>query len=91
MQHLQKKLEKEINIQFNTRKQSLLKVMYMFIANEGTLADKSSFSLYGTNAFHAIREEACAVAMGNVLHKKLRDVQVPSGVLNIHQTARLLL
>ena len=75
-------LEKEINIQFNTRKQSLLKVMYMFIANEGTLADKSSFSLYGTNAFHAIWEEACAVAMGNVLHKKLRDIQVPSGVLS---------
>ena len=75
-------LEKEINIQFNTRKQSLLKVMYMFIANEGTVADKSNFSLYGTNAFHAIWEEVCAVAMGNVLHKKLRDIQVPSGVLS---------
>ena len=81
-------LEKEINIQFNTRKQSLLKVMYMFIANEGTLADKSNFSLYGTNAFHAIWEEACAVAMGNILHKKLRDIKVPSGVLSEYYRKR---
>ena len=75
-------LEKEISIQYNTRKQSLLKVMYMFIANEGTLADKSNFSLYGTNAFHAVWEEACAIAMGNVLHKKLREIKLPSGALS---------
>lgn len=81
-------LEKEINIQFNTRKQSLLKVMYMFIANDGTLADKSNFSLYGTNAFHAVWEEACAVAMGNVLHKKLREIKLPSGVLSSYYQSK---
>ena len=75
-------LEKEINIQFNTRKQSLLKVIYMFISNEGTLAEKSNFSLYGTNAFHAVWEDACAVAMGDVLHKKLKDIKLPSGGLS---------
>ena len=52
------------------------------------LADKSNFSLYGTNAFHAVWEEACAVAMGNILHKKLRDIKVPSGVLSEYYRKR---
>ena len=67
-------LDKEMNVEFNTRKLSLLKTMSLFIENDGTLLDKSSFNLYGTNAFHVVWEKVCAAIMGNKLDKKLKSV-----------------
>ncbi len=86
--YILKRLEQEMSVQFHTRKQSLLQVMYLMIANEGTLVDHSSFSLYGTNAYHYVWQEVCAVAMGNVLHKKLCDLSLPSGTLRAQYRRR---
>ena len=45
------RIEKELNIQFNTRKQILLKTMYAYIDKKGTLAEVDSLSMFGTNSF----------------------------------------
>lgn len=71
------KILKELNIQFNTRKQLLLKTMYSYISSESDLGNNSDFSLYGTNSFHVIWENVCAEVFDNMLNKKLSQLSLP--------------
>ena len=71
------KILKELNVQFNTRKQLLLKTMYAYIASESDLGTNSDFSLYGTNSFHVIWENVCAEVFNNMLNKKLNELNLP--------------
>ena len=71
------KILKELNVQFNTRKQLLLKTMYAYIASESDLGTNSDFSLYGTNSFHVIWENVCAEVFNNMLNKKLSELSLP--------------
>jgi hypothetical protein len=71
------KILKELNVQFNTRKQLLLKTMYAYIASESELGVNSDFSLYGTNSFHVIWENLCAEVFNNMLNKKLSELSLP--------------
>ena len=50
------RIAKELNVQFNTRKQLLLKTLYAYIANSSTLDDLDSFSMFGTNSFNLVWE-----------------------------------
>lgn len=71
------KILKELNVQFNTRKQLLLKTMYAYISCESELGVNSDFSLYGTNSFHVIWENLCAEVFNNMLNKKLSELSLP--------------
>ena len=51
------RLENEMNIQFNTRKNNLLKMMYAYIANKGTLNELEHLSMYGTKSFNLVWEK----------------------------------
>ncbi|URZ02087.1 LlaJI family restriction endonuclease [Clostridium felsineum] len=78
------RLEKEMNVQFNTRKQMVLKTMEALIGNKGTLDDVDSFSMFGTNSFNLVWEKVCAEVMDNQLHTPinalgLEDVRIPDG------------
>ncbi|OAZ17110.1 hypothetical protein V425_04240, partial [Lactococcus lactis RTB018] len=42
--YILERINKELSVQFNTRKQLLLKTMYAYIFNQGILADEDSFS-----------------------------------------------
>ncbi|MDY0280940.1 MAG: LlaJI family restriction endonuclease [Salinivirgaceae bacterium] len=70
------RIQNELNIQFNTRKQLLLKTIYAYIAHSGGLADIDCFTMFGTNSFNLIWEEVCS----NVLDNQL---QTPIGALPI--------
>ncbi len=70
-------LEKEMSVQFNTRKLDLLKVMHMFIADQGTLLDNSTFSLYGTNSYHVVWETVCKDIFEDKLNTKLKALGLP--------------
>lgn len=67
-------LERELQTQFVTRKQILLKTLYTYIANEKTEREDRSFSLYGTNSFHLVWEKVCAENFGNMLHDTLSEL-----------------
>ena len=55
------RIQKELNIQFNTRRQILLKTLYAYIAQNRKLFDENDgISMFGTNAFHAVWENVCA-------------------------------
>lgn len=63
---------KELNLQFNTRRQILLKTLYAYIAQNRKLLDENDgISMYGTTAFHAVWEKACAEVFDNKLQTSL--------------------
>ena len=71
------RLEKELNTQFNTRKQLLLKTIYAYIAQSGSLYDTDCLSLWGTNNFNLVWEGICADIMDNQLDVRLGVLQLP--------------
>ena len=70
------RIENELNTQFNTRKQLVLKTMYAYIDRRGSLYDAECLSLFGTNSFNLVWEKICADIMDNQL-------DVPLGILKL--------
>jgi hypothetical protein len=68
---------KELNVQFNTRKQLLLKTLYAYIANSSALDDLDCFSMFGTNSFNLVWEKVCSEVMDNQLQKQIGHLQLP--------------
>ena len=72
----------ELNVQYNTRKQNLLKTLYTYIANGGVQSQKTGFSMFGTNSFHVVWEKVCAEIFDNQLDILVGRVPLPQeGVL----------
>lgn len=71
------RITKELNVQFNTRKQLLLKTLYAYIANSNTLNDLDCFSMFGTNSFNLVWEKVCAEVLDNQLQKSIGGLQLP--------------
>lgn len=71
------RIENEMNLQFNTRKQLVLKTLYAYIAHSGSLNDIDAMSMFGTNSFHLIWERACADIMDNHLNTPLGQLPMP--------------
>ena len=71
------RIEKELNTQFNTRKQLLLKTIYAYIAHSGSLYDMECLSLFGTNSFNLVWEGVCADIMDNQLRVRLYALKLP--------------
>ena len=72
------RIEKELNTQFNTRKQLLLKTIYSYIAHSGSLYDTDCLSLFGTNSFNLVWEGICADIMDNQLEVRLGTLKLPT-------------
>jgi hypothetical protein len=72
------RISKELSVQFNTRKQILLKTMYAYLAMERNVEVlDDSISLFGTNAFNMIWEKVCGEAFSNMLQIQLKDLPLP--------------
>lgn len=71
------RIERELNTQFNTRKQLLLKAMYTYINQNGHLYDLESFSMFGTNNFNIVWEKVCADVFDNKLNISLANIELP--------------
>lgn len=71
------RIENELNIQFNTRKQLVLKTLYAYIAHSGNLYDTDALSMVGTNSFNLVWENVCADIMDNQLNVALGSLQLP--------------
>ena len=76
--YIKYRLEREIQTQFITRKQTLLKTIYTYISHEKANQANINFSLYGTNSFNLVWQKVCAENFGSVLDKKLWEL--PLGV-----------
>lgn len=71
------RIEKELNIQFNTRKQLVLKTIYAYISHKGNLYDTDGLSLFGTNTFSLVWERICADILDNKLESSLGSLHLP--------------
>lgn len=71
------RIERELNTQFNTRKQLVLKTMYAYIGHGGSLYDIDSLSLFGTNSFHVVWEDVCQDILEDMLQKRLGEIKLP--------------
>ncbi len=70
------RLEKELNTQFNTRKQLVLKTLYAYIDHKGSLYDAEGLSLFGTNSFSLVWEKVCAEVFDNKLKVPLKQLKM---------------
>ena len=76
-EYVMERIAKELNVQFNTRKQLLLKTLYAYIANSSALDDLDCFSMFGTNSFNLVWEKVCAEVMDNQLQKPIGGLRLP--------------
>lgn len=72
------RIEKELNIQFNTRKQLVLKTLYTYIDRNGNLSDIDCFSMFGTNSFNLVWEDVCKVILDNKLDMPIGTIKFPA-------------
>ncbi|MCC8013667.1 MAG: LlaJI family restriction endonuclease, partial [Eubacterium sp.] len=70
------RIEQELNIQFNTHKQLVLKTLYAYLSNGKTLSDVDTFSLFGTNSFNLVWQDVCEEVLDNKLHTRLQDLPI---------------
>ena len=70
------KLEKELNIEFNSHKRKLLKSMHAFISHENSFSNQNFITLYGTSTYHVIWEEICSFIFSNKLYKPLNELRL---------------
>lgn len=75
--YILERLEKELSTQFNTRKQLILKTIYTYVYENGTLYDEDCFSSFGTNKFNLVWEKICAETMDNQLDVELKNLKLP--------------
>ena len=68
------KLEKELYVEFNTRKQKLLKSMHTFLERKNSFSNENYLTLYGTSTYHVIWEEMCKKVFGDKLNKTLKEL-----------------
>lgn len=71
------RIENELSIQFNTRKQLVLKAIHTYINHSGNLLDIDCLSMFGTNMFNLVWEGVCAEIMDNQLDKALGKLELP--------------
>lgn len=82
------RIVKELNVQFNTRKQLLLKTLYAYIANSSALDDLDCFSMFGTNSFNLVWERVCAEIMGDQLQKPIGGLRLPMPLAEQYRNMR---
>jgi len=71
------RIQKELNVQFITRKQILLKTLYLYIEKGRASSDNLGFSLYGTTNFPNVWEKVCSEVFSNQLHIPLEMLKLP--------------
>ena len=76
IEYISERLDKELCVQFNTRKQNLLKAMRDYITKQYSLTDANLLTFYGTTSFYDVWEKVCGAVFGNMLHTSLRDLPV---------------
>lgn len=70
-------IEKEMRIQFNTRRQFLLKLMYAFLSENGSFEKSNNIQIFGTSNFKHIWEIICQTTLDSDLKRPLTEIKLP--------------
>ena len=71
------RLENELSVQYNTRKQLVLKALYTYIDKRGSLFDIDCLSMFGTNSFNLVWEDVCKSIFDDQLELPLKRLKLP--------------
>lgn len=71
------RIEGELGVQFNTRKQTVLRALHAYLSNGATLGDEHNCSVFGTNSFHLVWESVCSDVLRNQLKAPLSTLRLP--------------
>lgn len=64
-------------LQFNTHRQILLKTLYAYVSQDRKMLDENDgISMFGTTAYHAVWEKACAEVFDNKLNTTLAQLKM---------------
>lgn len=75
--YILERLHKELNVQFNTRRQILLKTIYTYISQDRRMLEENDgISMFGTTAYHAVWEKVCADVFDNKLNTTLGQLKM---------------
>lgn len=81
VEYILDRIQTELNIQYNTRKQILLKTMYAYISqNRKLLDEEQGISMFGTTAFNMVWEKVCATVFNNKLNTSLESLGLSSKI-----------
>ena len=72
------RISRELNVQFNSWKQLVLKALYAYVDNSGHLADIDCISIYGTTSFNLVWEDICGTVLNNRLGTPLKNLELPN-------------
>ena len=82
------RIEKELSVEFNTRRQIVLKAMYSYLSHKASVNDADSFNMFGTNSFNLVWEDVCQCVFDNQLDKKLENLCLPESLNNKYDNDR---
>lgn len=76
-EYILERILKELNVQFNTHRQLLLKTLYAYVAqNRRMFEDNDGICMYGTTAFHVVWEKICSEVFDNKLNTALGQLKM---------------
>lgn len=75
-EYIIRRLQKELNVQFETRKQILLKTLCIYLENTKAFKEDLGFSMFGTNSFYSVWEKACAQVFDNQLSTPIGKIKL---------------
>lgn len=88
-EYLLHRISNELNTEFNSRKQYVLKLMSALLLENTSVSDIDSISLFGTTSFNLVWETVCADVFDNKMITPLSDlplfstVKIPPNMLAI--------
>lgn len=75
--YILERIYKELNVQFNTRRQILLKTLYAYISQDRRMLEENDgISMFGTTAYHVVWEKVCAAVFDNKLNTTLSQLKM---------------
>ena len=79
------RIDRELNVQFNSWKQLVLKALYSFVEKSGHLMDTDCFSIYGTTSFNLVWQHVCEFVLNNSINTPLRNLELPKPLDNVYK------
>ena len=74
-EYLSYRIERELGVQYNSRKRLLLQSMYAYINNEKSVDTNEHFSMFGTTAYHTIWEDVCKEVLCDMYGKQIPEIK----------------
>lgn len=90
--YILERIYKELNIQFNTRRQILLKTLYAYVSQDRRMLEENDgISMFGTIVYHVVWEKVCAEVFDNKLTTTLGKLKLSAPLSKEYPSNKTLL